>query len=104
MAKALKVFSEYEYVSPLDEDETPTTWILRSLDAIEFQSTVESGDIKWEQYALLGITGWRNFPDSDGNEIEYSKENIGRIPPAILQDLEIKIQALSVMTEDEQKN
>ena len=104
MAKALDVLIDQEFVSKLDEDETPTTWMLRSLTGVEYLECFSTGKCDHNMILSRGITGWKNFPDKDGNEIEFSIGNINRIPAPILQDISFEIQGMSSLNEEERKN
>ena len=104
MAKALALVADYEYQSDKDPDEVKTTWILRSLTSFEFMQCCGNGVVDDAMFVRTGLVGWRDFVDAAGEEIEFSVENMGRIPPLIVQDLSFKIQNISVLSEDDRKN
>lgn len=104
MAKAIELVVDKEFVSKHDNDEIKTTWIIRTLTGIEFMRCTASGYVDYEMTIMLGLVGWKDFNNEDGSPIEFSKENIGRIPPLILQDISFQIQSLSSMGDDERKN
>jgi len=104
MAKAVDLVIDKEYISENDTDEKKTTWIIRTLTGLEFMKCTAGGYVDHEMIIDLGLTGWKDFPDNEGVEIEYSIENIGRIPPLLLQDISFEIQMLSSLGESERKN
>jgi len=104
MAKAIELLIGKEHQSDVDTDELKTTWILRTLTGIEFMRCTAHGFVDHEMIIELGLTGWKDFPDAEGNEIEFSSKNIGRIPPLILQDISFEIQTMSQLGEEERKN
>jgi len=104
MAKAIELLIGKEYQADADTDELKTTWILRTLTGIEFMRCTAHGYVDHEMIIGLGLTGWQDFPDSEGKEINYSVENIGRIPPLILQEISFEIQTMSQLGESERKN
>ena len=104
MAKAIELVVGKDFVSKNDTDDEKTTWILRTLTGIEFMRCTAHGFVDHEMIIELGLTGWKDFPDAEGNEIEFSTENTGRIPPLILQDISFEIQTMSQLGESERKN
>lgn len=104
MAKAIDILIDQEFISDLDTDENKTTWMIRSLSGLEFLSCVNANGVDHQRVLELGLTGWKDFPDVDGSEIEFSKPNIGKIPAVFLQDISFKIQEISSMSEAEAKN
>lgn len=104
MAKAIDILVDQEFQSEKDTDEIKTTFMLRSLTGLEFLSCTSGGYVDHPRILELGITGWRDFNNSDGSPIEFSRHNIGRIPALILQDLSFRIQTISSMKDDERKN
>lgn len=104
MAKAIDLVADVEFQSPRDDDDVKTTWILRSLTSFEFMRCTTRPDEMYERFVELGLIGWKDFNDCHGNPIEFSVENMDRIPPIVLQDISFEIQKLSVLTEDERKN
>ena len=104
MAKAIDMIVDSEFVSEYDDDEVKTTWILRTLSGIEFLKCTSKGYVDHEMIIDLGLTGWRDFKDSNGHDIQFSQQDIIRIPPMILQDISFAIQNLATLGEDERKN
>lgn len=104
MAKAIELVVGKEFKSDSDKDDLQTTWVLRTLTGVEFMRCTSGGFVDHEMIINLGLTGWKDFPDSDGKEIEFSIENIGRIPPLILQDISFEIQTMSSLGGEERKN
>lgn len=54
--------------------------------------------------AKLGITGWKNFNDHEGNALEFSKANIDVIPYHVLVELGGEVLASSFLSEEDAKN
>ena len=104
MAKAIDILIDQDFVSDLDTDENKTTWIIRTLSGLEFLSCVNAAGVDHQKVLELGLTGWKDFPDADGSEIEFSKPNIGRISAELLQDISFKIQGISSLSEEDAKN
>lgn len=104
MAKAIDILIDQEFVSEQDDDEVKTTWLLRSLTALEFLRCTSRGYVDHDMILEYGITGWRDFKDGNGEDIPFSKVAINRIPPMILQDISFKIQEISTLSEGERKN
>lgn len=104
MAKAIEILIGKEIVSEYDTDEVKTTWIIRSLSGFEFIEATKHGYVDHEYILTHGITGWKDFKDASGNPLEFSIENIARIPPVILQELSFAIQEMASIGESERKN
>lgn len=104
MTKAIDILIDKEFISKIDKDEIPTTWILRSMTGIEFLEVTAMGRVDHEKILNWCLTGWKKFIGSDGKEIEFSRENINRVPPIILQDISLEIQEMSAVSEKERKN
>ena len=104
MAKAIELVVGKEFKSDSDKDDLQTTWILRTLTGVEFMRCTSNGYVNHEMIINLGLTGWKDFPGVDCKEIEFSIENIGRIPPLILQDISFEIQTMSSLGGEERKN
>lgn len=105
MATALNFLIDQEFVSPDDKDEVPTTWIYRTLSGIEVETCYNNdGTLNRGRIVELGLTGWRDFPDYEGNQMAFSQAKIGHIPATILVDISFEIINKSMMTEKERKN
>jgi len=104
MAKAIDILLDQEFQAEQDNDEVKTTWILRTLSGLEFLSCTTGGYVDHDRFITLGLTGWKDFFSSDGEQIEFSKKDIARIPAPILQEISYKVQEISSLSEDERKN
>lgn len=104
MAKAIDLLVKKEYVSEADTDEEKTIWLLNTLSGLQFMQCTSNGFVDHEMIIRLGLSGWLNFHDFAGNEIEFSAENINRIPALILQDISFEIQGMSGLMGEERKN
>lgn len=104
MAKAIEIVTGVEFQSPLDDDEVKTTWILKSLSNSDFLDCVKLGEVDHVGFVHKGLTGWKNFVTESGEEIEFCEDMISQIPPTILLDVSLKIQAISSLNENERKN
>ena len=104
MAKAIDLILEKEFQCEADTDEIKTTWLLRSLTGSEWLKCTANGFVDIDLILEYGICGWRDFPDANGNEVPYSRINIGRIDPVYLQEIYIELQRMASMGEEERKN
>lgn len=104
MAKAIDIITDQVYISEIDEDEIKTEWLIRSMTAHEFMKCTSKGFVDHKMITEIGITGWTNFHDGKGNQIEFSVANIARIHPMMLQELSYKIQSISTLSGEERKN
>lgn len=104
MAKAVELIVDQNYVSDFDKDETKTTWTLRALTCFEYMDATKEGFVNHGAIVGYGLTGWKDFPDENGDQIEFSVENMKYIPPLIAQDLSLAIQNIAALSEDERKN
>lgn len=104
MATARQLIADQEFVSKEDHDEVKTTWVIRSMSAFEWVTATNSGKVDWNYMVSTCLTGWTNFRDESGSNIEFSANSMGMIPPLIFQDIATEIMRISSMTEDERKN
>ena len=104
MAKAIELVVGKEFFSKHDTDDKKTTWILRTLSGIEFMRCTQSGFVDTEMVINLGLTGWKDFPDKGGNEIEFSVKNFKYIPAFIAQDIYSELEKISLLSGEERKN
>lgn len=104
MTTALAILTDVEFQAKTDMSDNKTTWILRSLSGLELLECTRRGYVDHAEIIHKGLTGWKDFYDSNGVAIEFKQDNIGRINGLILQELSYEIQELSSMTEDERKN
>lgn len=84
------------------------TSIMSKENRPEFQIHSGSMQIKTLQ---IGLVGWRNFRDKDGNEIDFkqrndqcAKENLDYLHPQWRRELVEAITEMNQITEDETKN
>ena len=104
MAKAINMIVGQDFISDNDEDEVKTIWKVRTLNGFEFLECTSQGFFDHALCIHKGLTGWENFKDIAGNDIEFSDDNISLIPALILQEISLEIQIMSSLTEDERKN
>lgn len=104
MAKAIEMVRDKEFISEQDTDGSQTTWLLRTLSGLEFIRATGGGYVDHDYILTTGITGWKDFPDDSGKEVEFSVANINLIPPLILQDISFELQEMSGLGESERKN
>ncbi len=104
MSQPIELFTDQKFESKHDDDKLKTTWFLRSMTGFEFLKATSQGEIDHEYVINTCLTNWTDFFDIEGTQIPFSKENISRISPIILQDISFQIQSLSVVTEKERKN
>jgi len=98
MARSIDPRDTFEFILKADrslEDTDPnkTVWILRALtpaeearlqDQVAFSSS-DGGQIGYRSGSVLldtlrlGVVGWRNFRDADGDEIEVRRKKVGSV-------------------------
>lgn len=108
MPTALPSIVKSPYVSKLEKDkpkEEQTTWMLQPLNGLQHMQ-VSSGvfGVDYSGALAVGLTGWENFKDENGVEIEFSNENISRVPALYLQDIALEILKRSEMKDEKVKN
>ena len=113
----------YNYVVT-DEQELPseqqTTFKLKNLTVREMERLKNSlfrkqGSGKKAKEELLlgsqerqslemGLVGWENFLDQEGNPIDFQTANIDWIPAKARAEIALEIRGESELSEDEEKN
>lgn len=109
---------EYTLVSDRDS-EVPTVFTLKNMDRFETaeiqerfpvleQDTDKPGAKKvnvsemLDAYLEVGLLGWKNLSDDDGQPVEFSKENFKLLPFVVANELVNKITGS--ITEEDRKN
>lgn len=103
------------WYTPEGQDEPVTAFNLKPLTAregaevfssISFHGESGGATLTYETSSLAikhGLIGWRNFFDREGKEIEFSKENINRLPPLVFLSVATVIINSTVFGEEEKK-
>ena len=104
MVKAVELIIGKEFISEYDDDEVKTKFLINTLKGKEFLRATMRGFVDIDYILDTGLVGWKDFYNEDGTPVEFSQENIDKVPPLILQDIAFAIQSLSTLEEDERKN
>jgi len=111
-----------EYVLESDRElpvEQQTTFIIGTLSKRQFLDTLGvineyrgSEDIKdvpkffedLERVARLGVRGWRNLKNTEGQDVPYDAERIADLTPVMLQELVMELIAFNTIGGRDRKN
>jgi len=105
-----------KYIPESQKNEVnPAEFNLKPLSGLEYMEVMsemfqaEDGSIRMPGSALrlaisYGLKGWKNFFDETGEDVPFSKPNVGRLPATVLSDLANKIISISELGVAERKN
>jgi len=107
MPAALPSIVKSPYVSKLEKDtpkEDQTTWMLQPLNGLQRMEISSMGFTDYTAALMLGLVGWENFKDENGVEMEFTTENMKRVPALYLQDIALELIKRSDLDEEKIKN
>lgn len=107
MATALPLITKAPFISKHDKDKPGSVqviWMLQPLTGLQHMEITASGFTDYSGAIMMGLKGWKNFKDAAGAEVEFSFENIARIPALYLQDIAFEILKRSSLDEEKTKN
>ena len=87
------------------EEESPTRFKIQPLNGLQHMEVLgdlyKSGPFNAIRY---GLVGWENFNDENGKPINFSLENVKRVPPVYLSEISTEIINRSELGEAATKN
>ena len=111
--KAMSGITDEWYTPESQEgEEEPTRFKIRGLNGsqlLELGEFIDSdtGNISTAGLVAackLGLKGWENVFDDEGEKVPFTRVNINRLPPEIIGELGGKVFTQSLLDEDERKN
>jgi len=113
--KTISVLAATWFVPKSEKDDmNPARFEVRPLDGMQYMEVMNetSGtgvDLRISGRGLKlalqhGLVGWETVQDKDGKNIEFSRNEVNRLPPILLTELAAEILDISELGEEAIKN